>query len=419
MTTILTQAQTDALRSIGDSAIVLWAFYLFDRNFPGRAAKPNELLQCLYPVRKDIRKLNTELDALCASGRLAKQGLGYVLLEGGRALVLSINNSTPEGFEIGRKDLALSPDVSGAIVEAQALNEENVTRKMRALVVEEEDISLFNKTVKDSSTATTVIAENAQDEFPSVRMILRNTTLVFDGSEVITKDLQLDVIDPAEALAVIAHCFALRRTDDNPSGVLNKPAGVAYSMLRDGRRARTEFRLDPVAHLPEAYLEALGLAVYTCDVCQQTFKTKAEHLSHDGMLLACKYACGRRFHSEADQANHYQADHLEAISSEYQSISFEKLAEDHKAVKLWNLVKSALQTDMPRASFDTWVSDTTPTSLEDNLITIAARNAYTKDWLTDRLTSKIEVMLKNFTHETIKVRFVVGVVDVEEADASE
>lgn len=416
MTTLINQRKMDALKSVGDCMYVLVIMMVIDHEHPGRTSTLRDLLPAVYPVIKDQRKLEQQLNSLCASNRLVRTGAGYVLVEGGKALFLDIfGNPFNAEFEIGRKDkdLALSPASAGPVIQAQALeiiesSDVEPARKFRALEEVEEESSLLNIKVKDSSTPTTESEKNAEI---TVRMILRHTPLVFSGNEVITKDIPIEAIDAHEALAVIAHCYSLRKSDDNPTGILNRPAGVAHSMLKDGRRARTEFRLDPTHYLPEAYLEALGLMEYACEVCQQTFKTKADLLSHDGMLLDCKYGCGRRFHGETERTAHYESDHLEEIEALRTPATFTRLADDHKAVKLWKLVKDALQMEMARASFDTWIRDVIAVGFENKELTLLARNSYGRDWLENRMQPNIEAKLKAFTHEDIHLVLVIGSVD--------
>jgi hypothetical protein len=71
----------------------------------------------------------------------------------------------------------------------------------------------------------------------------------------------------------------------------------------------------------------------------------------------------------------------------------------------WQSVLGQLQQEMPRASFETWVLDTEALSLEDDLLTISARNAYARDWLESRLTNRIERFLADLLNQTISVRF--------------
>ncbi|MEW6403463.1 MAG: DnaA N-terminal domain-containing protein, partial [Chloroflexota bacterium] len=85
--------------------------------------------------------------------------------------------------------------------------------------------------------------------------------------------------------------------------------------------------------------------------------------------------------------------------------------------QIWQSVLNQLQSEMPRASFDTWMRDTNALSLEDNLLTISARNAYARDWLDSRLTNRIQRILVELLNQTIAVRFVTE--GAEEEDDSE
>ncbi len=74
----------------------------------------------------------------------------------------------------------------------------------------------------------------------------------------------------------------------------------------------------------------------------------------------------------------------------------------------WKSVLEQLQTDMPRASFDTWVRDTTPLSCDDGNLIVAARNAYTRDWLESRLVSTVNRMLIGILNANVRVNFVIA-----------
>lgn len=78
------------------------------------------------------------------------------------------------------------------------------------------------------------------------------------------------------------------------------------------------------------------------------------------------------------------------------------------AVQAWQSVLGQLQMEMPRASFDTWVRDTRPVSYEDNVLTVAVRNAYARDWLENRLLDKISRLLVGILVQEVDVRFVVA-----------
>ena len=78
------------------------------------------------------------------------------------------------------------------------------------------------------------------------------------------------------------------------------------------------------------------------------------------------------------------------------------------AEQAWQSVLGQLQMEMPRASFDTWVRDTTPLSYDDGVMTIAVRNAYARDWLENRLLSTAARLLAGMMNRVVDVRFVVA-----------
>ena len=73
---------------------------------------------------------------------------------------------------------------------------------------------------------------------------------------------------------------------------------------------------------------------------------------------------------------------------------------------IWRQVLTQLQQDMPRASYETWAKDTQTLSLEKNVLTVSARNAYARDWLESRLTAIVQKLLKGILDHPVSVRFV-------------
>jgi chromosomal replication initiator protein len=77
-----------------------------------------------------------------------------------------------------------------------------------------------------------------------------------------------------------------------------------------------------------------------------------------------------------------------------------------KAEQAWQAVLGQLEMDMPRASFDTWVRNADIVSYEDNVFIIGVPNAYARDWLESRLSSKIKRLLSGILNRTVNVRFI-------------
>lgn len=86
---------------------------------------------------------------------------------------------------------------------------------------------------------------------------------------------------------------------------------------------------------------------------------------------------------------------------------------------IWSQVLHQLQLDMPKASYETWIRDAQALSLEKNVLTICARNAYAKDWLEARMTSAIQYILQSILNQQVAVRFVASENLLEEDGADE
>ncbi len=77
------------------------------------------------------------------------------------------------------------------------------------------------------------------------------------------------------------------------------------------------------------------------------------------------------------------------------------------AQQAWQATLGQLQSEMPKASFDTWVRSAELVSFEDDTFTIGVQNAYARDWLENRLSSTVTRMLSGFLGGSKTVRFVV------------
>ena len=99
------------------------------------------------------------------------------------------------------------------------------------------------------------------------------------------------------------------------------------------------------------------------------------------------------------------------------NIAATSLASDPQ--QAWQMVLEQLKMDMPKASFDTWVSETRPMSYEDGLLTVGARNAYARDWLENRLSSTVSHLLIGIMNRTVDVEFVVSTLEQDELDTNE
>ncbi len=90
------------------------------------------------------------------------------------------------------------------------------------------------------------------------------------------------------------------------------------------------------------------------------------------------------------------------------------------AQQAWLAALGQLQMEMPKSSFDTWVSNAELVSYEEETFTIGVPNAYARDWLDSRLTSTISRILSGLMERPQSVTFSVTTREaVEEADEKE
>ncbi len=359
MTTLLNNEEVDFLRSIKRTAIILLAMGLIDRHYPGRAVKVEEMAGLL---ELDPRTIGNYMAGLAARGRLLYNGIGYVLTDGGRALILG------SYVEDEAHDLARSPEQTQA--QDQALkkspylptlappDQEPSTHIVCALEVEE---SLNLKNLDSSSTSLS--AQNVQF---TAAQVLGATPIVFGDPGVLTAGLDLEAIEPRIALGWVAQAFEQRQAPRNPRG-LRSPAGLVHSRLSDPGRPRpqSEYSDHPEEFLPEEYLEKLGFVTQT------------------------------------------QEEEMESNLNEPHAEEVEAVGVIHPQEEAWQRVLQLLKTEMSKAAYQS-VKETHVLSFEDDVLTIKARSMAERAWLESRLTSTIQRMLIGILNADVKVRFVVA-----------
>ena len=78
-----------------------------------------------------------------------------------------------------------------------------------------------------------------------------------------------------------------------------------------------------------------------------------------------------------------------------------------KAHEIWQAALGELQLQMTKATFDTWLRDTTLVSYEDGTFVIGVHSGYAKDWLENRLLGIIKRTLIGLVGHAVEVKFVV------------
>ncbi|MEI6308657.1 MAG: chromosomal replication initiator protein DnaA [bacterium] len=85
-----------------------------------------------------------------------------------------------------------------------------------------------------------------------------------------------------------------------------------------------------------------------------------------------------------------------------------------EAEQLWEETRQVLRREMSRPSYDTWLKNTKPLSLEDNVLLLGVPSDFARDWLQTRLYASIQQALHSVRSEEIEVEF--RVVSMEPAE---
>ena len=70
----------------------------------------------------------------------------------------------------------------------------------------------------------------------------------------------------------------------------------------------------------------------------------------------------------------------------------------------WAVVCGMLQPEMSPADYQTWVQPLLPLSFREGVFILGARNTYGRDWVQDRLGSRISSILQGIYRQTVRVQ---------------
>ncbi len=73
----------------------------------------------------------------------------------------------------------------------------------------------------------------------------------------------------------------------------------------------------------------------------------------------------------------------------------------------WQYVLGQLQGEMSRAMYETWVKPLRPLGYQQQVLTVGAYNSYARDWVDNRLRSRITKLLEGALNEPVQVRILV------------
>ena len=73
--------------------------------------------------------------------------------------------------------------------------------------------------------------------------------------------------------------------------------------------------------------------------------------------------------------------------------------------ELWQKILNEMKSKISKPSYDTWLSETTVRSLEDNILSISVPNEFIKNWLDQKYTDVIDTLLFEITGVNLSVKF--------------
>ncbi|MBX3000075.1 MAG: chromosomal replication initiator protein DnaA [Caldilineaceae bacterium] len=76
-----------------------------------------------------------------------------------------------------------------------------------------------------------------------------------------------------------------------------------------------------------------------------------------------------------------------------------------RAANVWQMALSELALQMPSATYETWVRDTSVIAYEDGEFIVGTPNPYARDWLANRLHTSIKRILSKILQRSVQVTF--------------
>ncbi len=89
--------------------------------------------------------------------------------------------------------------------------------------------------------------------------------------------------------------------------------------------------------------------------------------------------------------------------------------------EIWQAALAAMETQLSKPSFDTWIQSLEPVSIQQNTFVLRATNVFNRDWLQNQYSDLISENLQAISGQPLSVRFILPdedltVVDLEEID---
>jgi len=390
MTTRFTQDELMQMRAIKKSAAVLFIVALFDRKFPGRSYRVSDMAADLD---MDKRTVDAACKSLSASGKLLFDGRGYVLTAGGRAMLLG-SDLAVASFGVTK---AIAP-----ITQAQAHQAPEV------IELAAEDAPDAAQDAKNAQPADDT--QNAQSPRLTVRALFKAADGMegfMDGADqylgrMAKRGTNPDRVSPRLAISWMAHAYDQRTRYGRPYGI-DKPGWFVVGKLTDPSQPKPvpQYWDHPRDYLPDGFLAAVGLGRdYDCQVCGAKFSAREALEAH----LSEQHPVEAEPEIEQTQLEDWTE---RVVIGTAATVEVTRLETTVGAADVWRTTMTTLKAEMPPASFQTWVADTTAGEMRDGQFTVVTRNAFARDWLESRLTTTVTRILCGLLGQDVTVRFVV------------
>ncbi len=87
--------------------------------------------------------------------------------------------------------------------------------------------------------------------------------------------------------------------------------------------------------------------------------------------------------------------------------------------QVWEAIKGQLRSEMDRSAFETWVQPLQALRFQEHTFTLATVNAYGRDWVHNRLRSRIAQLAAGFLNQPVTVKVIVSSEKAQAARAAE
>lgn len=355
MTTLLPAHDLATLRAIARTAAVLLVAVRINQLHPGRAIADYEIADIL---EADKRTVQRQLRSLSAAGLMLEHRPNwYVVTVAGQNTLFGWAEMTQ-----------ISERASLSIEEPIIPSETQNVRAQNVQFMKDDDDDFNNLILESSSSIHPERAKCVQ--------ILEATHLLF-GEAVSTACLGDDLKPkPTWVLAWVNKGWRDRAS-------LRNPHGLIYRRIQARERPPKWLEENPIAGLPEDFLDEIEMLVKHCPRCQQSFSHLADHSEHVKVCLMT---------------------HVEATDEDQITGPDETVTETIK--QAWKSVLEQLRKDMPRAQFQTWIEDTLPVHFDGRMLQVGARNAYATTWLAKNVYQQAGLLVREALGDMVGLAFV-------------